>query len=537
MRNYTALKTVRTNTHWATAATMWWNADKLYNMPVSDFVLVIPESFYQLYFNKTSPDIIAIGKLQTWLGLQQENITADYSNPDYFTADYLSRLLAVNGELWVNTIKTISNKPVYVPVILLQLLHSPTGNKVVFLNPVAGTKETKLFSAFVQDIGSFHSLYPYKAYAWSKKQVAVPPLRDTLYTQWWDAYKPADATKIVAGAAEVTNTVTGVNWKNNLVPYYGTNAKIFGKPRTLAELNLKTMNSFFRTNKTLQRPASMVHDLLLHETTSWSFLTLPGNAGGPFYPHFCVQPDGNSVQYFDMHEYHHHVEGLATTSVGIDCSSNPWTYHTDKNFKSTPMYYAKKGTVAALQKLISTGYNFSTAPAFDYIFAPPAVQLEAMAMLMKRLMTLQQIPVQENSWAACKTIENVVQLAKLSGEYAGLTDAAIALKITGVAGSLQKKVMLIRRVPEYFLFDTATPGLRKSVMPSVFSHGMLPLSINSENHSDGHIQGVYSWLRIAKNLSKETAYSKLQELYNTKRFDLTIKGFDIKVYALDVTTI
>jgi hypothetical protein len=516
---------------------MWWNVDKQYSMTVNDFMLVLPEPFYQLYLNSSVPDMNGISSLQQWLGLQQDTYAADYTNPEYFSADYLARLLTLHGEIWVNTIKTVSGKPVYVPVIMLQLLYNPAGNKVIILNPVSGVKETLAVTVFVKDVATFQAQHPYKAYAWSKKQNAAPPLRDTLYAQWWDSFKPADATKLVAGGTEVPATMNCVNWKNNQVPYFGSNAKIFGKTRSLSELNLKTQNAFFRKHKTLQRPSSMVHDLLLHETTSWSFLTLPGNAAGPFYPHFCVQPDGNAVQYFDMHEYHHHVEGFAATSVGIDCSGNPWTYHADNNFKSTPMYYAKKGTVAALQKLIGSGYNFANTPAFDYIFAPPAAQLEAMAMLMKRLMVLQNIPLRESSWAACMTITGVVELARLSGQYGGLTDSAIALKITGVAGSLQKKVMLIRRVPEYFLFDITTPGLRRSVKPCIYSHGMLPLSANSGNHSDGHIQGVYSWLRLAKNLSPENAYSKMQELFNTKRFDLTIKGFDINVYALDVTTI
>jgi hypothetical protein len=536
MRTFKPLKTSRADTHWATTAAVWWNAEKLYSLKIDEFVLVTPETLFQLYTNQTTPSLSRIESLLRWLELKLDPFTAKFNDPDYISPTYLSRKLQEKGELWVNTIKIINGRKVYVPVILLQVITVHATTNVVFLNPLTGLKETRSFALLAEQIAEFQNTHPYKAYAWGNTSSnTTAPLRGQAYIDWWNTYKPTAAQKMIVAGAETTISPPILNWKNNAVPYFNGLQNMFTRPRTIVDLSLRYGNGFFVANKTLLRPASMVHDLLLHETASWDFLNLP-TAAGPYYPHFCVQPDNNVVQYFDIHEHHHHVEAIATTSVGIDCSSSPWRYHSDSQFKARPMYYNKTGTIADLQALIARNYNFSNAATYDYIFAPPMAQLEALSLLVQKLMTLLNIPAQVSSWASYKSLGQLVDLAKSSGSYNDLTDAAIVLKITGKAEDIQKKFFIIRRTPEYFVFDKVTPNLRKSVKPAIYSHGFLPLSANTGNHSDGHIQGVYTWLRLAKGYTKETAYAKLQELYNTKRYDLTLKGH-ISLYALDVTTI
>lgn len=304
-------------------------------------------------------------------------------------------------------------------------------------------------------------------------------------------FTPTSENTLVAWAQEEQppEGLTVVNWAHDGVAHYGhqRNGTMIGDP-----------------NHPLRSPQN-INQVILHETAGWAQI----GAGAGLSVQFTVGPDGTLYQHNDIAEECAHAGPLNPFSIGVEFTNwGPFFVGqtgaaplTPSN-ATAPLTDLQTGaTVGAAvtenRERIPIAWlngNKGNGTTGDYYVMPSAAQLETVALLV--------------GW--------------LTG---GPLQAAIDTPALWRQLQLHPDPTKRKRTDPYLVEMSQHPAWTKS---SAGWTGTAPVTLGGifvhrqfSQHQDGAVQGLYSWLRLDRQMDAATAYQQLRTFISDDAFQVT----------------
>ena len=327
---------------------------------------------------------------------------------------------------------------------------------------------------------------------------SVPPEKIKSFT-------PTNENTIVAWAKEEVPPagLTVVNWAHDGVAHYGhiRAGKMIG-------------DSFHPI-----RSPQDINQLVLHETAGWAQIGAgiePAVGAKPAQPlsvQFTIGPDGTAYQHNDIAEKCAHAGGLNPLSIGIEFTN--WG----------PFFVGQKGAaplakgvtimpVTDLQTGVAVGGTVTDdreripirwlngkkgdGALGDYYVMPPASQFEGLALLV--------------GWLTGGVFQAAIDIPPLWRQLQNHPDPAK------------------RKRPDPYLFEMSQDpawtrsdeggwtGVAPTSLPGIFAHRQF------SGHQDGAVQGLYTWLRLARHLAPTDAYQRVRTLITDDSLQVSAAG-------------
>jgi hypothetical protein len=248
-------------------------------------------------------------------------------------------------------------------------------------------------------------------------------------------------------------------------------------------------------NHPVRSPQNIIQ-IVLHETAGWAQI----GAGAGLSVHFTIGPNGTVYQHNDIAEECAHASELNPRSVGIEFTnwgpffvgqkgapplapSNSSAPLTDLQTEAVVGPVVKEDRERV--PILWLNGNKGNGTTGDYCVLPPAQQLEALAKLV--------------GWLTGGPLAAAIDAPPL---WRQLQDHPDPTK---------------RKRPDPYLFemsqdpawtksDAGWTGIPPATLGGIFVHRQF------SQHQDGAVQGLYTWLRLNRQIDASAAYELLRTL-------------------------
>ena len=325
------------------------------------------------------------------------------------------------------------------------------------------------------------------------------------------AFTPTSENTIVAWAAEEQPPagLTVVNWAHDGVAHYGhmRNGKMIGD-----------------SSHPIRSPQDITQ-VVLHETAGWAQI----GAGAGLSVQFTVGPDGTAFQHNDIAEECAHASALNPRSIGIEFT-NWGPFYVGQTGAAPLATSAVQAPTTDLQTNAVVGPNVTdnrerlpilwlngnkgNGTTGDYYVFPPAAQLEAVSLLL--------------GWLTGGPLAAAIDAPALWRQLQNHPDPAKRTRSDPYLFEMSQD-------PAWTKSSAGWTGTAPTGLGGIFAHRQF------SQHQDGAVQGLYTWLRLNRQMPAVDAYTRLQAIIidDALQVSAPVKfgGKTFTVHYIDVSSV